>query len=457
MSTPTEALRDRTRGEVLEPGDPGYDDARRLWNALADGEPAVAVRCRGAADVVAGVDVAREHGLRLGVKSGGHHVSGCAVPDDGLLLDLGPMDDVRVAPDAETVTVGPGATWGDVDRETAAFGRAVPGGQDPNIGVAGLTLGGGVGWLSRQYGLTCDNLLAADVVTADGRLVRASAEAHPDLFWGLRGGGGNLGVVTRFRFRLHPVRRVFAGSLVHPFEERRAVARRYREFIEGAPRDVRVLFGCMTLPDRSVYPEAARGSRVAILIACCNGDAERGRAALAPLRSFGDPLMDSLRERPYVAFQRAGESRGSMRTALRSHYVETLSAGAIDTLAEHAATAPSSGATVFVSPRSGAETDPDPDATAYAHREDCHHLLVEARWDDPAADEAHREWVRSFHEALREYTGDGVATNFLPDDDERSVGAAYGENYERLARVKARWDPDNLFRANRNVPPDAAD
>jgi len=284
MSTPVETLRDRTRGEVLEPDDPGYDAARRLWNATVDSRPTVVVRCAGTADILAGVAVARDHDLALGVKGGGHHVSGCAVPDGGLLLDLGPMDGVRVAPDAETVTVGPGATWGDVDHETAAFGRAVPGGQDPNIGVAGLTLGGGVGWLSRQYGLTCDNLLGADVVTADGRLVRASAEDHPELFWGLRGGGGNFGIVTRFRFRLHPVKRVFAGSLVHPFEERRAVARRYREFMDDAPRDVRVLFGCMTLPDRSVYPEAARGSRVAILITCCNGDAERGREVLAPLR-----------------------------------------------------------------------------------------------------------------------------------------------------------------------------
>ncbi|MFD1514325.1 FAD-binding oxidoreductase [Halomarina rubra] len=455
MTEPPDAvLRERARGDVLDPSDPGYDDARGVWNAMVDSRPDLVLRCVGAADVVAGVETAREFDLTLGVKGGGHHVSGCAVPDEGLLLDLGPMDDVAVAPGAERVRVGPGATWGQVDHETAAFGRAVPGGQDPNIGVAGLTLGGGVGWLSRKYGLTSDNLLGADVVTADGQLVRASEGDNPDLFWALRGGGGNVGIVTAFEFRLHPVDRVFAGSLVYPTDDLRSVAKRYESFVADAPREVRVLFGSMTLPDSSYFPESVRDSRVSILICCYAGPADEGREVLAPLREFDTPLVDSLRERPYTAFQRAGDSGGPMRTTLRTQYLSTLSDDALAVVEQFVGKAPSPGATVFVSPRSGAETDPPSDPTAYPHREDCHHLLVEARWDSPDRDDEHVSWVRAFHEALTPYTTDGAAMNFLTDDEPSArVRAAYGDNYERLARVKARWDPENLFRSNQNVPP----
>ena len=448
-------LRESLRGALLRPGDDGYDEARTVWNAMVDREPAAIARCTGTADVVAAVAVAREHDLLLSVKSGGHHVSGTAVCDDGLVVDLSPMDGVRVDPDARTVRVQAGATWGDVDHETQAFGLAVPGGQDPNIGVAGLTLGGGVGWLSRKYGLTCDNLLSADVVTADGGLVHANADENPDLFWALRGGGGNFGVVTSFEFRLHEVGpAVFAGSLVYPFEDAREVARRYREFMTDAPREVRLLFGIMKLPAASYYPEEVHDTRVAMLIAFYAGPPEEGAAVLAPLREFGDPVMDSLRERPYEAFQQAGTSRGSMRTYLRSQYLATLSTPAIDTIVEYAEDAPSSGATVFVSPRGGAETEPPSDATAYPHRDAAHHLLVEGRWTDPGRDDEHVAWVQDFHEAVRPYTTGDAAMNFLTDDErEERVRAAYGDNYERLVAVKDEWDPQNLFRMNQNVEP----
>jgi len=447
------ALDERTHGALLEPGAPGYDEARTVWNARVDREPALVLRCSGPADVIASVDVAREHGLSLGVKSGGHHVSGSAIPEDGLLLDLGRMDGVRVDPGAKSARVGPGATWGDVDHETRLFGLAVPGGQDPNIGVAGLTLGGGVGWLSRKYGLTCDNLLSADVVTADGELVQTSADQNEDLFWALRGGGGNFGVVTSFEFRLHEVGpEIFAGSLVYPMEEATAVARYYREFMVDAPREVRLLYGSMVLPDSSVYPAAVRNRRVAIIIACYAGPPESGRDVLAPLRGRGDPVMDSLRERTYVDFQQAGDSQGAMRTYLRSQYLSTLSDDAIETIRDHVDRAPSTGTTVFVSPRSGAETDPATDATAYPHRDDAHHCLVEARWDDPERDDEHVAWVRSFHEALQPYTTGEAAMNFLTEDDTR-IKAAYGDNYDRIAAVKRAWDPDRLFGGSHTVDP----
>jgi len=453
---PVDRLRERVRGELLEPGDAGYDDARTVWNAMIDREPRVVLRSTGAADVMAAVDVAREHDLPLSVKGGGHHVSGSAVVDDGLVIDLGPMNGIRVDPDARTARVQAGATWGELDHETQAFGLAVPGGQDPNIGVAGLTLGGGVGWLSRKYGLTSDNLLSADVVTADGDLVHASAEEHPDLFWALRGGGGHFGIVTSFEFRLHEVGpEIFAGSLIYPLGDAADVARRYRSFVADAPREVRLLFGSMHLPASSYYPPAVRDSRVAIVVACYAGPSEEGERVLEPLRAFGDPVTDSLRERRYAAFQRVGDSQGSMRTYLRSQYLSTLSDPAIDTIVERAADAPSPGATVFVSPRSGAETDPPSDATAYPHREDAHHLLVETRWSDPARDDEHVAWTRAFHEAVRPYTTGDAALNFLTDDEsEARIRAAYGDNYDRLAEIKTEWDPANLFRSTRSVEPD---
>ncbi|MEF8775825.1 MAG: FAD-binding oxidoreductase [Haloarculaceae archaeon] len=445
-----EDLAENARGDRLEPGDAGYDEARAVWNARIDREPAAVLRCRGAADVLAGVNVARKSDLSLSVKGGGHHVSGRAIVEDGLVLDCGPMDWVRVDPDAQTAHVGPGATWGDVDAETQAFGLAVPGGQDPNIGVPGLTLGGGGGWLSPALGLTPDNLRSVDVVTADGRMVHASTDRHPDLFWALRGGGGTVGVVTDFEFDLHPVGpEIFAGSLMYPFDEFATVARYYREFQADAPAEVSLLFGAMVLPDASVYPDAIQGSRVAILLGFYPAPPSTAREVFAPLRDRGDQVFDSLRGRRYRDWQRAGTSQGRMRTDLNSQYVPEISDAVIDAIFEHSRGAPSAGATVFVSPRRGAELDPAVDAMAYPHREPAHHVLVEARWSDPGGDDEHVEWVRAVHEALEPHTTGEVATNFLTADetDARRRGA-FGENYERLRAIEAEWDPENLFHSH---------
>lgn len=450
-----EALADTTQGPVLTPGDAGFEDSRAVWNAKIDRTPYAILKCTGPADVLAGVEFARERAIDLAVKSGGHHVSGTAVCDDGLVLDLERMNGVRVDPVAKTARVEAGATWGDVDHETQAFGLAVPGGQDPNIGVAGLTLGGGIGWLSRKYGLTCDNLLAADVVTADGELVHTSETENDDLFWALRGGGGNFGVVTSFKFQLHEVGpEIFAGTLIYPAEQTATVARRYREFIAEAPREVRVLFGSMHLPDSEVYPASVRNSRATLLIAFYAGPPEVGERVLAPLRSSGNPIMDSLRPRQYVDFQRAGTSQGAARTDLRTQFVPTLSDEVIDTLIEYLNQAPSTGATVFVSPRSGAETDPPSDATAYPHRDDAHRILIESRWSDPENDERHESWVQEFHEALRPYTTGEAAMNFLTvDEGDERTRAAYSQNHDRLSDIKQKWDPDNFFSMNQNVSP----
>lgn len=453
---PLDNLLERVRGDVLVHGDEGYDEARQVWNARIDREPAGILQASGAADVIAAVDVARTNDLPLSVKGGGHHVSGSAVCDGGLMIDLSRMNGIRVDPDAATARVEAGATWGDIDHETQRFGLAVPGGQDPNIGVAGLTLGGGVGWLSPKYGLTCDNLLSADVVTADGELVRASETEHPDLFWALRGGGGNFGVVTSFEFQLYEVgTEIFAGSLIFPFEATKQVATQYREFMREAPREVRLLFGSMELPAASYYPDIVHDRRVAMLIAFYAGPPAEGRQVLAPLRDHDKILFDSLRGRPYKEFQQAGDSQGSMRTYLRSQYVETLSDPVAETIREFAAAAPSAGATVFVSPWIGAETDPSTDDTAYPHRDPAHHVLVEARWTDTDRDAEHVDWVRKAHEALRPYTTGDVEMNFLTDDEPvERFRSAYGANYDRLVQIKNEWDPHNLFSKNQNVDPD---
>jgi FAD/FMN-containing dehydrogenase len=329
------------------------------------------------------------------------------------------------------------------------------GGQAPDIGVAGLTLGGGVGWLSRAYGLTSDNLRAADVVTADGERVRASAEENEDLFWALRGGGGNFGVVTAFEFDLHPLDpAVLAGSLVYRWADAAAALDRYRSLAADAPRELRLLFGSMVAPPFETYPEAVHGERVALVIACYVGDPATGREVLAPLRAASEPAADTVRERTYAGFQRAGTDDGSRRTFLRSQYLDSLTDAAVETVLEAAAAAPDPGGTVFVSPRGGAETDPPTDATAYPHREDAHHCLVEARWDDPDRDDEHVAWVRSAHEALRPHATGAAAANFLTADEGRDrVEAAYGENFERLVEVKRRWDPDGLFGGGAPVDP----
>lgn len=447
---PLAELAERLRGEVVRPGESGYDDARRVWNARIDRRPWGIVRCRGPADVMATVAFANRHDVDVSVKGGGHHVSGSAVPEGGLMLDLGAIADVRVDPVDRTLRVGPGARWGQVDHETQAFGLAVPGGQDPNIGVAGLTLGGGVGWLSRAHGLTCDNLLAADVVTADGELVLASETTHPDLLWALRGGGGAVGVVTSFKFRLHEVGpEVFAGSLVYPREAFDDVARAYASFMADAPREARLLLGSMVLPSWSIYPESVHGTRVTMLIACYAGDPEAGRRALEPLLDRTDPIAHTLRARPYVEWQGAGESDPHRRTYVRSQYLDEVTDAAIDAVTDAVSRAPSSGATIFVSPRGGAETDPAPDACAFPHRRDAHHLLVETRWDDPEADERHVAWTRSVARALVPHTTGAVALNFLTGDEPpERARAAFGGNFDRLVEVAAAWDPENRFRMN---------
>ena len=448
-------LRTRLQGELIEPQDDGYDEARSVWNAMIDKHPAAIAKCSGVADVITAVNFARQNDILLSVKGGGHHVSGSAVCDGGLTIDLSTMNGIWVDPESKTALAQAGATWGEVDHETQQFGLATVGGQDPNIGVAGMTLGGGIGWLSRKYGLTIDNLLEAKVVTAEGTYVTANDNTNPELFWALRGGGGNFGVVTSFKFRLHEVGPdVLAGSLIYPVEDAPKVARYYRDFMEEAPRELRTLYGLLVLGEESYLPEQLHNRRVAIIISLYAGDPSDGYDALNPLREFGQPISDSITERPYTEFQRAGMSDEPYRVYLRSQYLERLSDEVIEMIVDYSKEAPSWGSTVFISHRGGAETEPTPEATAYPHRRDAFHVLIESRWDDPAADFENKEWVREFYRALAPHTFGGPAMNFLTyDESEDRVRSAYGDNYPRLVDVKHRWDPENLFRMNQNIKP----
>lgn len=448
------------RGELLLPANPGYDAARRIWNGAIDRHPACIARCTGVGDVVAAVRFARDQGLEIAVRGGGHNVAGTAVCDGGLVIDLSAMRAVWVDP-ARTAWVQGGALWGDVDHETQAHGLATTGGIVGHTGVAGLTLGGGIGFLMRKHGLTVDNLLAVEVVTAEGSIVRASADEHPDLFWALRGGGGNFGVVTSFRFALHPVGPiVMAGPVFWAADDTADVLRFYRDFAAEAPDELGTVVRLGTVPPLPVIPEDLHW-RPAIAVACCYAGAiDDGERAVRALRRFGTPLVDLLGPSPYAAFQ------GGLDDTVPHgwHYywkaanLAGLSDSAIATIADHAYTAGSPRSYAAMFHMGGAVARVPHDATAYAGRGVAHNIVIDAAWlPDESGERAAAEtaWARRFLEALQSHRAGGVYVNFLDSDDGASrVREAYGDQtYRRLAEVKARYDPENVFRHNKNIRP----
>jgi len=452
-----DAFAETLRGPLFLPETDDYDDARSVWNATVDRRPALVVRPHGAADVMATVSFARDHGLDLSVKGGGHNVAGNAVCEDGVMLDCAAMDHVRVDPEARTASVGPGARLHDLDAETQAHGLATPAGFVSTTGVAGLTLGGGVGYLSRKHGLTVDNLRAVDLVTADGRLVHASEDRHPDLFWALRGGGGNFGVVTAFEFDLHDLGpTVCAGPVAWAFEDAPAVLRAVADFLASAPRTVSCLPILRRAPPAPFLPEAIHGELVLVVAMCYAGDPEEGRRVLAPLRSVGDPVADAVGPMPYVDFQSLfdGASGPGARNYWKSHYLAALDGAAIDTLCEHVARMTSPESVVGMLSLGGAVAAVDDDATAYPHRDAAWVVNIQSRWHDPDEDDRHVAWARECFDALTPHATGGVYVNFLGAEGDERVRAAYGPaTYDRLARVKAEWDPENVFHLNQNVTP----
>ena len=459
-------LRDRTgvasftagiRGAALRPGDSGYDEARKIWNGMIDRRPALIVRCTGTADVIACVKLAREEGLPLAIRGGGHNVAGSAVCDDGLVVDLSAMKGIDVDPEARTVRAQPGLLWGEFDRETQAFGLATTGGIVTHTGIAGLTLGGGIGWLMRRHGLTCDNLAVANVVTADGRFLRVSERENADLLWGLRGGGGNFGIVTAFEYRLHPVGpRVLAGVILHSAERAPAVLRFYRDFVAAAPEDLTTIVNLRKAPPAPFLPSHLHGRAVVIIALCYAGPLEHGEQILAPLRRFGEPLIDLIQVTPYTAHQGMFDASvpHGLRYCWKSDYLGPLSDAIIDTMVAHAWQAPSPTSYTILFHLGGAIRRVDGAATAFEDRSAEHALNINAVWADPQATERQITWARSFWEAMHPLSTGGVYVNFLGEEGADRVRAAYGpDKYLRLAALKRTYDPTNLFRLNQNIPP----
>jgi len=453
-----EALRSQVGEQLVTAEDPGYGSARNVWNGMIDRRPAAVLHCRGVADIIAGVRHAREQGLPLAVRGGGHNVAGFGTCDGGLVLDLSPMRGVQVDPGARTVRVGGGATWADVDRETQAFGLAVPGGIVSTTGVAGLTLGGGQGWLRRTHGMTCDSLLGADVVTASGELLMANERQNEDLFWALRGGGGNFGVVTGFEFRAYPVGPMvaFAGP-AYPLEHAGPVMEALREFVAGAPDEVNVSATFWTLPAVPAFPEEAHGRAVIVLGAAYAGPPEEGEAVLQPLREIETPLLDLSGTIPYTALQQLFDPffpAGELRYYWKAIYLSGLGDEVVATLAEFAARRPSALSMAGLWALGGALGRVDPGATATGDRSAPYLLEVLANWADPAEDEANVAWARAFFDAMRAHSTGKTNLNFPGlAEDPGFLRAAFGVNWDRLVEVKRRSDPANLFRLNQNIDP----
>jgi FAD/FMN-containing dehydrogenase len=451
-------LRERFRGELLVPADTGYEAARQIWNAAIDRRPALIARASGVADIVAAIRFARERRLVVAVRGGGHNVAGTALVDGGVVLDLSRLKGVRVDRAARTVRIQPGVVNGDLDHETQAFGLATTGGIASTTGVTGLALGGGLGWLMRMHGLACDNLLSADVVTADGECITASPGQHADLFWALRGGGGNFGVVTSLVLRLHAVGpTLVAGLLMHPAEHAREVLRAYRDCVATMPDEVTTIVNLRHAPPAPWVPRHLHGRAVVAIMACHAGRVERALQDLEPLKRFGEPLLDILEPKPYALHQKMfdGAVPPGWRYYWKSHYLRGLSDGLIDALAAHAWRDASPRSYTLLFQMGGAVARVADDATAFAGRDAPCGININAAWTERAEDGDRIGWAREFFAATEPFSTGGVYVNFLGVEGEPRVRAAYGANYERLARVKRRYDPDNFFRVNQNIVPPA--
>jgi FAD/FMN-containing dehydrogenase len=451
-------LRDRVRGRVIAPGDADYDRARRVWNGTVDRHPALVVRCTGVADVLASVRFARELDRPVAVRGGGHSVAGAGTCDGGIVVDTSPMKSVRVDPATRTAVADPGLLWGELDRRTQEFGLAVPGGIVSTTGIAGFTLGGGIGWLHRAFGLTVDNLLAADVVTADGRLVRADAGTNPDLHWALRGGGGNFGVVTAFEYALHPIGPdLMAGLVLYRAEDLGPVARAYRDLMAAAPDELTLFLVLRRAPAVAYVPAEVRGRPVVAILGCYAGAVDAGARAMAPLRGFADPLADLMTVRRYTEFQSMldGSWVEGFGNYWKAEYVTGLPDAAVEVLAEHLARVTSPLSDIKLNALGGVAGRVSSDATAFAHRDPPYVLNINARWPLTEPPDAHVAWARDLWAAMRPYSAGGTYVNFLADEGVERVRAAYGEHtYRRLVAVKSAYDPGNTFRFNQNIPPD---
>jgi FAD/FMN-containing dehydrogenase len=446
-STTVDALAERMRGRLLRPEDAGYDQARIVWNGMINRRPALIARCAGAGDVIAAVRFARAHEILVSVKGGGHNITGNAVCEGGLMIDLSPMKGMHVDPVARRVRAEAGLTWGEFNRETQAFGLATTGGVVSTTGIAGLTLGGGLGWLMSKHGLSCDNLLSADIVTADGKFVTVSAEENPDLFWGLRGGGGNFGVVTSFEYRLHPVSAVTAGMVIYPRDKSMEVLSFYRDYARSCGDDLTAFAAMMTSPE---------GEPVVAMLIGHIGDHAEGEKLLAPARKFGSPVADTIAPISYVQLNSlldAAVPYGAVQRYWKSSFLRELKDGCLETMIGRADQMRSPMSMIGFFHFHGACTRIDPDATAYSLRDDQWDYDVISQWTDPAETAGHIQWTRDYWKAVEPFASGEVYVNHLDAEEAGRLTGAYSRNYDRLVALKNKYDPTNLFRMNQNIRP----
>ncbi|HZD32647.1 MAG TPA: FAD-binding oxidoreductase [Candidatus Angelobacter sp.] len=448
-------LKSAFRGELIQSGDPGYDAARKVYNGMIDKRPRLIARCVDVADVIAAVNFGRENDLLTAVRGGGHNGAGLGTCDDGLVIDLSRMKGIRVNPAHKTVRVEAGCVWGDVDHATHAFGLAVPGGFVSTTGVAGLTLGGGIGYLTRKYGLTIDNLLAVDVVLADGSFVTADSRENADLFWAVRGGGGNFGVITSFEFRAHPVHTVNFGPTFWPQEQAATVLTAYRDFIQQAPEDISGFFAFLVVPPAPMFPQHLHLKKVCAIVWCCTASAEQTDAATRPVRSVGTPLLDHVGPAPFPVVQSIfdGLFVPGLQWYWRADNFTELSDAAISEHVKHGPAVPTMLSTMHLYPVNGAPQRVGKNDTAYSFREALFAEVIVGVDPDPANAGVIANWCKSYWDALHPYSAGGAYLNFMMDEGQERIQAAYRDNFPRLAAIKKKYDPQNFFRVNQNIRP----
>ena len=449
-------LKENISSTVLVPGDSQYDEVRVIWNAMIDRKPGIIVQCEKAGDVAPSIAFARKHDLEITIRGAGHNIAGNSISDGGLLIDFSLMKQVNVNTTTNRATVEPGATLGDFDAAVQKYGLATPVGINSTTGIAGLTLGGGFGWLTRKYGMTVDNLLSVDLVTIDGESISASATENTDLFWAIRGGGGNFGVITQFEYELYHVGPdVLVGLVVYPLEQARQVLKRYREFTSTAPEELTVWSVMRKAPPLPFLPEDVHGKEVVVLAFMYAGDPAPGAERADILKSFGEPYGDHIGVMPYTEWQQSFDpllTPGS-RNYWKSHNFTELTDQALDIMIEYAGTLPSPQCEIFIAHISGAANRVATDAMAYGARDTQYVLNVHARWDDVANDDICIDWSRSFFNATKPYASAGAYVNFMTEDEGGRVASAYGSNYERLVEVKRKYDPGNILHVNQNIKP----
>ena len=456
MGTKTiEDLTAQVTGEVVTPSDSGYEDARHVYNQMIDRRPAAIVRCTGAADVAAVVRHARESGRPLAVRGGGHSVPGFGTADDAVVADLSGMQQVQVDPAGRTARAGGGVTWSGFNEATGEHGLATTGGIISTTGVGGLTLGGGIGYLARGYGLSCDNLVSAQVVTADGEIVTASDDEHPDLFWGLRGGGGNFGVVTEFTFKVHPVSEIYGGPMFFELSDAPALLAYFRDFIRDAPREYGGFPAFQIAPPLPFVPEDRVGEPFIAVVSCWTGSVPDGEKILQGFREIAKPVAEHVGVMPYAALNGAFDALvpPGLQHYWKASFVTELTDDAIAAHVEHGSKVPVVNSTMHLYPINGACHDVASDATAFGHRDATFAAVIAGMWPDPADNEAHTKWVKDYYAAIEPHSAPGGYVNFASSDDQDKVAENYGANYARLQEVKRRYDPDNLFRLNQNIRP----